>query len=35
VTLVSYDEQADFLDIPAGTDKELIEDLLAQTHRAL
>jgi hypothetical protein len=29
--LVTYDEQADFLDIPAGTDKELIEDLLAQT----
>ena len=29
--LVDYDEQVSFLDLPSGTDKELIEDLLVQT----
>lgn len=29
--LVTYDEAAEFLGVPSGTDKQLIEDLLAQT----
>jgi hypothetical protein len=29
--LVTYDEQREFLDIPSGKDKQLIEDLIAET----
>jgi hypothetical protein len=30
--LVTYDEQQQYLDIPVGADKELIEDLIAETQ---